>query len=834
MTIECDPGYPDPFLALCRDYPGTDVYDPGDFRVEWGPIFHRGRLDGTARILVIGQDPAQNENVVRRILVGVAGQRAQGLLRKLGVTRSYVLINTYLYSVYSKAAAQHHAGNAGIVAYRNRWISAILASSPIEAVLTLGSLAQGAWSNWRSANPGDAKRDLPFAHVTHPTQPESSSGTDASKLAAATAALLHNWNEGVQKLAPAIHHPDTAPLGATYGTTWQDADIVPIPSVDLPAGTPNWMGNSDRWAARVGATAAARRANITITVPAAAMATTPTSPHVAVAHAGGVAAAGLALTAHAGTSAPASLALTGTVVTMTSPSRVMTNRAVYIADGIIKAIRAAGDPPPDGFAGMARVDTGGLIFPGLIELHNHLAYNALPLWAVPKKFADRDQWSGITAYRQLVSGPMGAISGLPGMLAAICRYVECKAMLGGATTSQGIALVNRANIRTFFRGLLRNAELTDDPSLPAAKARIGDVTAKDIDKFRKTLQKAKSCYLLHLSEGTDAAARSHFEALRASNGQWALSSKLAGIHSVALQLADFQIMAANEAAMVWSPLSNLLLYGGTADVASAKAAGLRIGIGPDWSPSGSKNLLGELKVARVYSGLQSGLFTDEELVAMATRVAASILGWQDHVGTIEEGKLADLLVVSGAATKPYASLLEATEADVRLLVIGGVRRFGLPKLMAGAGPDLETIEIGKKKRALNLWPTQGPEGDGPQLAQLTLAQATAALRDALAHLGEVSPATPHLHELAAATTGGWHLALDELEDTGFQMRTLAGLSPRARKSGVTRPLAAHTAVALAPIVLDPLTVPDDPGFLGALAKERNLPAGLAAGIAKLY
>jgi hypothetical protein len=28
---------------------------------------------------------------------------------------------------------------------------------------------------------------------------------------------------------------------------------------------------------------------------------------------------------------------------------------------------------------------------------------------------------------------------------------------GGATTSQGIALVNQAGIRTFFRGLLRNA-----------------------------------------------------------------------------------------------------------------------------------------------------------------------------------------------------------------------------------------------------------------------------------------------------------------------------------------------------------------------------------------
>ena len=56
------------------------------FRVEWGPLFHRGRLDGTARLLVIGQDPAQSEAVVRRILVGEAGHRTQGLMAKLGST----------------------------------------------------------------------------------------------------------------------------------------------------------------------------------------------------------------------------------------------------------------------------------------------------------------------------------------------------------------------------------------------------------------------------------------------------------------------------------------------------------------------------------------------------------------------------------------------------------------------------------------------------------------------------------------------------------------------------------------------------------------------------
>ncbi|MBD0283370.1 MAG: uracil-DNA glycosylase, partial [Thermoleophilaceae bacterium] len=45
----------------------------------------RGRLAGSALVLVLGQDPGQHECIARRILVGEAGQRVQGFLRKLGI-----------------------------------------------------------------------------------------------------------------------------------------------------------------------------------------------------------------------------------------------------------------------------------------------------------------------------------------------------------------------------------------------------------------------------------------------------------------------------------------------------------------------------------------------------------------------------------------------------------------------------------------------------------------------------------------------------------------------------------------------------------------------------
>lgn len=267
MAHPFDPGYcTEPFLTLCREYPGPDVYPPGEFRVEWGPIFHRGRLDGSARVLVIGQDPAQHETVVRRILVGEAGRRVQGFLAKLGIMRSYVIVNTFLYSVYGsvKAATARHAD---LVAYRNRWLDALVGGGSIEGVITFGTAAREAWRFWRQT-PTGATHALPLAALTHPTQPERFSKGNRAKLAAATGALLENWNAGLAALRPAVTHTDVAPSVAPYGTTWGPDDRVSIPHDDVPAGTPAWMVANDGWARRAGEDALAKRRTIVVTVPA--------------------------------------------------------------------------------------------------------------------------------------------------------------------------------------------------------------------------------------------------------------------------------------------------------------------------------------------------------------------------------------------------------------------------------------------------------------------------------------------------------------------------------------------------------------------------------------
>ncbi len=92
---------------------------------------------------------------------------------------------------------------------------------------------------------------------------------------------------------------------------------------------------------------------------------------------------------------------------MSESFAVRPDAVVYVEKGAIVSVQDRTQPAPPGFDGVSVVDTGGTIFPGLIELHNHLSYNALPAWSpVPKRFTDRGQWPNHKDYRPLVSGPM--------------------------------------------------------------------------------------------------------------------------------------------------------------------------------------------------------------------------------------------------------------------------------------------------------------------------------------------------------------------------------------------------------------------------------------------
>ena len=265
ITDPFDTGPTGTFRTLCRNYPDDTVFTGADgFRSLWGPIFYRGRANATARLLVIGQDPAQTEAVTRRCLSGQAGRRVQGFVEKLGYSKSYLMINAFLYGIYNQSMALPHLNDPEIQAYRHQWLEAALAPGKIEAVVTFGTPAFNAWTAFTATPAGaSATAALHFHKALHPTS-DKPGGPITRK------DLLDNWNVALQFLHPKIQHPDVATPLVPYGSDFTAAELPEIPSRDFPMGLPSWMRDTDFWAslpATTPGTPGTERANISITVP---------------------------------------------------------------------------------------------------------------------------------------------------------------------------------------------------------------------------------------------------------------------------------------------------------------------------------------------------------------------------------------------------------------------------------------------------------------------------------------------------------------------------------------------------------------------------------------
>jgi hypothetical protein len=226
--VEFDPGPPPAFAALFAAVPDHEPHRE-DFWIDWGPIFYRGRLDGTARLLCIASDPGATERIAGRTLVGDAGQRVQGFLAKLGLTSSYLCLNALVYGMFPS----HFFRAASILAEEEHatWRNAVfdLARTPeLQAVVAFGANARVAARGW----PG--RGDLPLVEVHHPSFPHEDE-------------LLEGWRDAVTQLRAIVTpDPDGDATGPNYGDTFAESDYAPIPARDLPFGVPRFLGD-DRW-----------------------------------------------------------------------------------------------------------------------------------------------------------------------------------------------------------------------------------------------------------------------------------------------------------------------------------------------------------------------------------------------------------------------------------------------------------------------------------------------------------------------------------------------------------------------------------------------------------
>ena len=421
------------------------------------------------------------------------------------------------------------------------------------------------------------------------------------------------------------------------------------------------------------------------------------------------------------------LVLEGDVVTM-DDDRVIRGGRVCIRGETIVAVLAAGDALPTDFAAAPVVVTGGYIFPGLIDAHSHVEYNVLPLWPVSVPYQNRYQWTKPKAYKRDINLPKKLLTEriFCDLDVEVIKYAEAKALLGGVTSIQGsphlaatayavrnIENTNFGQDRIYQHGLSIDDGRFQDDLQTGLLSKMAD---GQVDAF-----------LIHLAEGIDAKSRAEFATLKRLG---LLRSESVVIHGTALQGEDFAEMQAAGMKLVWSPLSNLLLYGQTTNIPAARSRGLLVCLGSDWSPSGSKNLLGEIKIAHEYDrAMWGGSLSLLDLARMVTCNPAFALGLDDKIGRVRTGLYADLMVVERSSvdpSDPYRALLNATERDVKLVLVGGVPYHGDRAIMERLKPnDFELITVGGSAKAIDLTDTRVVGGT------TTLAQIRSVLDHAL-------------------------------------------------------------------------------------------------------
>ncbi len=349
--------------------------------------------------------------------------------------------------------------------------------------------------------------------------------------------------------------------------------------------------------------------------------------------------------------------------TLVLPDRIERS-PLHLSGGWITA-----EPPADAWAIDLR---DHLIFPGLINAHDHLHLNNIPRLPQEEPFPNSYAW--ITAFQAYFANPdvVAAVA-----VAKPLRYRQggLKNLLAGATTVAHHDPWHAAlDEPSFPVRLLRDfgwshslgmgdggwemgVGLSQPPSpIPHPLPRYGPPV---VESFAAT--PAHQPWIIHLAEGTDAISAAELSWL---DHLGCLADNTVLVHGAGLTAADIERVIARHAAVIWCPSSNLSMLGRTLDPRRLFDA-CRLALGSDSRLSGARDLLDELQVAAAHSEL-----TPRELLRLVSSAARGILRLPE-VGGLDAGQRADLLILRDTGGDPYQCLIDIKRKDICAVIRGG-------------------------------------------------------------------------------------------------------------------------------------------------------------------
>jgi cytosine/adenosine deaminase-related metal-dependent hydrolase len=310
----------------------------------------------------------------------------------------------------------------------------------------------------------------------------------------------------------------------------------------------------------------------------------------------------------------------------------------------------------------AAVDlTGCMVLPGLINAHDHLAFNLFPLLGNPP-YSNATEWArdvyhpDVSPVREHRMVPRDVRLGWGGL----------KNLISGVTTV--------AHHDPDSRALLRNVSVK---IAPAGWAHSLAFTPDIASRYRRTPKKRP--FVMHLAEGTDAESAA--EILEADR----LGVLNVIVHAVALDASGWSLLKKRHAAVIACPVSNLFTLGRTLP-RSAFSRGVPIALGTDSALTAPGDLLDVVRAARSVWKLSAS-----RLYRMVTTDAAKILKLENGEGVIREGGVADLTVVRDIGLPPAETLLDLRR--VEMVIVSGKVKLVSERFARFAGPGFQRISV---------------------------------------------------------------------------------------------------------------------------------------------
>jgi len=193
-------------------------------------------------------------------------------------------------------------------------------------------------------------------------------------------------------------------------------------------------------------------------------------------------------------------------------------------------------------------------------------------------------------------------------------------------------------------------------------------------------------FITHLCEGFDDEAMRGIETLEKLG---VLDNHCLLVHCISFSDADIEKAAKAGASVSWCGFSNMFMFNVTAKVRKMIKAGVNVTIGTDSSATGSANLLAEMKYDRnLYRSMYGEDLPAQKMFEMVTRNAAKAFWMDDRIGTLDEGKLGDILVLKAGNDDPYENFVNASMENIELLLLAGVPLYGEMRFLDILGGSL--------------------------------------------------------------------------------------------------------------------------------------------------